>query len=216
VGLLLPGKTESFTFARDRPTRHSWIALAPQMIDGATRQALDSALCCLPLSAELTTCVDLAYQVDVVDTPSERPVLTALAGAALALYLAQAQHQHRAHVSKHAAVVGHAREIARRRATQGIGVDDLAREVGVSPEHLVRLFRRHAGVTPGALLREERLAHALHLLTHTGLTVADVARQSGFASPHHFARVVRAATGMTATQLRARSWATEPAEAPSY
>src|SRR5919201_669205 len=107
--------------------------------------------------------------------------------------------------AEHPAVT-RARELARRRAAEGISVSDLACEVGLSLEHLVRLFRRQTGLTPGAVLREERLSHGMHLLQHTGLTVAEVARRSGFVSPHHFARSVRAATGMSPSELRAGSW----------
>ena len=205
VGLLLPGTTELFAFAPDRQTRHSWIAAAPAYLDGELRRLLDGTTPCLPLSATMQTCVVLGREVAAVDDPERRPVLAAVARAALALYVAEATHAAIAQSREHPAVA-RAREIARLHAAEGIGVSDLAREVGLSMEHLVRLFRRHTGMTPGALLREERLSHGMHLLQHTGLTVAEVARRSGFVSPHHFARSVRAATGMTPSELRSRSW----------
>jgi AraC-like DNA-binding protein len=205
VGLLLPGTTEIFAFAPDRQTRHSWIAAAPAYLDGELCRRLDRTTPCLPLSATLQTCVDLGRAVAAVDDPEQRPVLAAVARAALALYVAEATHAAAAQSTEHPAVA-RARELARRRAAEGISVSDLAREVGLSMEHLVRLFRRQTGLTPGALLREERLSHGMHLLQHTGLTVAEVARRSGFVSPHHFARSVRAATGMTPSELRSRSW----------
>lgn len=205
VGLLLPGTTEFFAFAPDRQTRHSWIAAAPACLDGELCRRLDRTTPCLPLSATMQTCVDLGREVAAVDDPERRPVLAAVARAALALYVAEATHAASAQSTEHPAVA-RARELARRRAAEGISVSDLAREVGLSLEHLVRLFRRQTGMTPGALLREERLSHGMHLLQHTGLTVAEVARRSGFVSPHHFARTVRAATGMTPSELRSRSW----------
>ena len=205
VGLLLPGTTEFFAFAPDRQTRHSWIAAAPAYLDGELCRLLDRTTPCLPLSATMQTCVDLGREVAAVDDPERRPVLAAVARAALALYVAEATHAATGRSTEHPAVA-RAREIARRRAAEGISVSDLAREVGLSLEHLVRLFRRQTGMTPGALLREERLSHGMHLLQHTGLTVAEVARRSGFVSPHHFARSVRAATGMTPSELRSRSW----------
>lgn len=99
-----------------------------------------------------------------------------------------------------------ARALARQRACEGLGAAELAREVGVSPEHLVRLFARELGTTPGAYLRAERVAHAMQLLAHTGLSVAEIAHQSGFATPQHLAHCLRAATGQTPTGLRACSW----------
>jgi len=48
---------------------------------------------------------------------------------------------------------------------------------------------------------------SLALLTHTGLSVAEVAPRAGFATPPHLAASLRAATGQTPTELRRRSWA---------
>src|SRR5918911_736890 len=83
VGLLLPGTTEFFAFAPDRQTRHSWIAAAPAYLDGELCRQLDGTTPCLPLSATLQTCVDLGREVAAIDDPERRPVLAAVARAAL-------------------------------------------------------------------------------------------------------------------------------------
>jgi AraC family transcriptional regulator of arabinose operon len=210
VGLLLPGAVEFFAFARTRETRHSWITLPPSYLDDDERRALGQVRDCLSLSPAMQACVEVGCEVAEVDDPARRPVLVAVARAALALYVAEATYAAVAQRAAHPAVT-RACEVARRRAREGIGVQDLAREVGLSTEHLVRLFRRDTGLTPGAFLRAERLAHGMHLLEHTGLPVAEVAQQSGFASPHHFARCLRAAVGLTPTQLRTRHWAASTA-----
>ena len=205
VGLLLPGRPEFFAFARDCQTRHSWMALAPRALEQGVRHALDTAVPCLPISGAMQTCMDLALAVEPVDEPAHRPVLVAVAHAALRLYLAEATRLGTGGSTGHPAV-SRAQAIARLRAAEGTTVSDLAREVGLSPEHLIRLFARETGRTPGTLLREERLARGVYLLENTGLSVAEAAHRSGFASPHHFARAVRAATGMTPSALRARRW----------
>ena len=206
VGLLRPGHEEVYAFAPDGETRHSWIAVPPRALDHATRAALEAAPNLLPLSTELEACVEVGRATVAVDEPERRPVLAAVGRAALALYVAEGAHAPTASARLHPAVA-RARTLARERAHEGIGVGELAREVGVSPEHLVRLFRRDLDTTPGAFLRAERLAHAMRLLAQTGLGVAEVAHRSGFASPHHLAHCLRAATGRTPTELRARSWA---------
>lgn len=206
VGLLRPGGRESFVFARDRETHHGWIALPPHNLDEKARAALDAAPWCLPISEAMQACMDLACSTMSIDDPDGRPVLTAIARAALALYAAEATHVPGATPTEHPAVT-HARALARKSACEGLNVQDLARSAHISPEHLVRLFRRDLGTTPGALLRAERRAHGMHLLTHTGLSVAEIAHQSGFASPHHFAQALRAAIGMSPTELRAHGWA---------
>jgi len=209
VSLLRPGGTEHFAFARERDTYHSWIALPPAYLEDDARGALDAAPRLLPLSAAMASCVALGREIAAVDEPARRPVLAAIARTALALYIAEAAHVSDGAARGHPAVI-RARAIARERACDGLSVGELAREVGLSAEHLVRLFRRHLGVTPGAFMRAERLSHGMSLLTHTGLTVAEVAHRAGFASPHHFAHALRAATGASPTELRARGWTARP------
>jgi len=206
VGLLRPGHEEAYSFRRDGETSHSWIAVPPRELDDVMHAALDAAPDLLPLSTALAACVEIGRGTGAVDDPERRPVLAAVGRAALALYVAEGAHALTAQTRVHPAVA-RARILARERAHEGIGVGALARDVGMSPEHLVRLFRRDLDTTPGAILRAERLAHATRLLAQTGLSVAEVAHRSGFASPHHLAHCLRAATGGTPTELRAQSWA---------
>lgn len=206
VGLLRPGHEETYAFGYDGETRHSWIAVPPRALDDAACAALDTAPGLLPLSPALEACVEVGRATVAVDEPERRPVLAAVGRAALALYVAEGAHAPTMQTRVHPAVA-RARILVRERAHEGIGVGELARAVGLSPEHLVRLFRRDLDTTPGAILRAERLAHATHLLAQTGLSVAEVARRSGFASPHHLAHRLRDATGRTPTELRAWSWA---------
>jgi AraC-like DNA-binding protein len=66
---------------------------------------------------------------------------------------------------------------------------------GISREHLTRAFTAQVGSPPAAWLAKARLDRALALLAGSGLPVAAVAEQSGFASTHTLARQVRLATG---------------------
>jgi len=206
VGLLLPDATELFTFGQgQQTTRHSWIALPSAYLDPGQMLALERAPRCLPLSAAMVACIEAGCEVARLDDPRQPDILGAMAMAALHLYLAEARHAG-AHGGPDCTVVARAQAIVRQRAEDGLTVTELAEAVAVSPEHLVRLFRRDLGTTPGTVLRAARLARALQLLTQTGLSVTEVAHQAGYASSQHFARSVREATGRTATELRRRSW----------
>lgn len=206
VGLLLPGATELFTFGQEQQTtRHSWIALPSAYLDPDQLLALERAPRCLPLSAAMVACIEAGCEVARLDDPLQPAILGPMAVATLHLYLAEARHMG-AHGGHDRTVVARAQAIVRQRAADGLTVTELAGAVAVSPEHLVRLFRRDLGTTPGAVLRAARLAHALQLLTQTGLSVTEVAHQAGYASSQHLARSVREATGLTATELRRRSW----------
>jgi AraC family transcriptional regulator of arabinose operon len=204
--MLMPGTTEFFVFGQGQETTcHSWIAMPPDLLERDLLTALAVSPRCLPLSSAMTACVNAGIAIARVDDPQQPTVLSAIARAALLLYVSEARRAREEGVHEHVAVTL-ARSIARQHAREGLTVNDLAKTVGVSPEHLVRLFRRDLGTTPGALLRAERLTHAVQLLTHTGLSVAEVAHQAGYADAHHFARSLRRVTGLTATELRRRNW----------
>lgn len=71
-------------------------------------------------------------------------------------------------------------------------VAELARRAGLSARQLERLFRQHLGTTPQGHYLELRLRRARHLLSHSTLSVTEVALACGFASGSHFARRYRA------------------------
>lgn len=76
-----------------------------------------------------------------------------------------------------------------------IDVRALAGELGISREHLHRLFRSALGVTPVAYGRLARIARAKTLLGE-GQSPAAVAAQCGFADQAHFTRWFRRCFGV--------------------
>ena len=88
------------------------------------------------------------------------------------------------------------------RLSEPIGVEALAAELGVSHNHLTRLFRRRFDTTVVGYIRQRRVERASHLLRSTGLPVRIVAAQVGVEDPRQFSKIVRAATGMSPTELR--------------
>jgi AraC family transcriptional regulator, arabinose operon regulatory protein len=84
----------------------------------------------------------------------------------------------------------------------GDRVGEIARRLGITPEHLARLVRTATGRTVKALLRERRLEHACRLLRTTTLPVARIGAAVGYPDPYHFSRVFAAHAGVPATQYR--------------
>jgi len=78
----------------------------------------------------------------------------------------------------------------------------LAREVGVSSEHLCRVLRRQTGGTFVALLRRARVRAACRMLTTTTLCMKEIAAHVGFSSPNRFARDFRKVCGVTPSGYR--------------
>ena len=79
---------------------------------------------------------------------------------------------------------------------------DCARMASYSPCHFIRAFSAVFGETPHAVLVEQRLRRAHRLVNNSLLTIAEVARNSGFEDRCAFARSFKRRFGMTATDLR--------------
>lgn len=79
----------------------------------------------------------------------------------------------------------------------------LQRRLGCGREHVIELFRRHAGRTPAAFVAAARLALAQRLLADRALSIASVATRCGYDDPFHFSRRFRAATGQSPRAWRA-------------
>jgi AraC-like DNA-binding protein len=82
------------------------------------------------------------------------------------------------------------------RYAEDIGLDELARTVGLSPWHLVRVLTRYTGLPPHAHLLDRRCRAARDLLAGPD-RLADIAAATGFADQSHLTRAFRARFGLT-------------------
>jgi AraC family transcriptional regulator len=81
---------------------------------------------------------------------------------------------------------------------------DVARDVGVHPMHLAKVFRLHYGCSIGEFIRRRRVAWACSQLARDAGTITTIAIQAGFADHAHFTRTFRRITGCTPTWYRQR------------
>ncbi len=79
---------------------------------------------------------------------------------------------------------------------------DLAKNLSLSREHLLRVFREQTGETLHAYQLNCRLELALRLLAQQQLSCKEVALRCGFRHYSSFARAVRRRTGRTPEELR--------------
>ena len=80
--------------------------------------------------------------------------------------------------------------------------ESLAREAGVHPVHLCRTFRKHQGTSIGRFIREKRVHHAMVLIQHGRLTLAEIASESGFSDQSHLSRAFKQVLGITPGAFR--------------
>ncbi|WP_279615857.1 AraC family transcriptional regulator [Paenibacillus pectinilyticus] len=203
VIMLMPGHEEYFTFSKKEDTWHRWIGVHVPMLEREIFEQLSLLPECLPLSENMNRLLDLMLRIQQYTSVTD-PLLISLAHAALQLYpseskqLMQKQEKHPAVYAAIAWISGHfANEFT---------LNDLAAVVGVSTEHLVRLFRQHENTTPMQYVWRYRVSQAVGLLTNTGLSITEIANRCGFKTSNHFARLVKKTTGHTASELRQLSW----------
>jgi AraC-like DNA-binding protein len=84
-----------------------------------------------------------------------------------------------------------------------VRVDDVRREVELSPRHFIDLFHDSVGYTPGRYYRIRRFAHVLQTLAQSGpRDLAQLADAAGYSDQSHLIREFREHAGMTPTQYR--------------
>lgn len=71
-----------------------------------------------------------------------------------------------------------------------------------TPRHLSRQFKRAAGMTVSAYIRQLRLTKACYLLRHTRLQNNEIALKTGYQEYAGFAKAFRAYTGFSPTRYR--------------
>ncbi|WP_320129138.1 helix-turn-helix domain-containing protein [uncultured Sphaerochaeta sp.] len=73
----------------------------------------------------------------------------------------------------------------------------LAEAVNVSEDYLTRIFRKEIGLSPWDYLNRHRIFLAENLLRQTGLTINEIASQTGFQDQAYFCRVFKKIKGLS-------------------
>jgi len=96
-------------------------------------------------------------------------------------------------------IVERARQFLRQRFAEPVRLAMVAEECGLSPFHLIRVFRRVVGVPPYAYLVQLRVNRAQAMLC-SGSSISDVAYSCGFSDQSHLTRTFKKAVGVTPGQ----------------
>lgn len=91
----------------------------------------------------------------------------------------------------------------RDRFTQRFRVADLARELGLSHQSLIRRFKAAGLAGPREFAQQTRISSARAMLAETHRSVAEIAQLVGYSDIASFRRVFLAVTGQTPTAFRA-------------
>ena len=83
-----------------------------------------------------------------------------------------------------------------------IGLDDIARELGLSPSHFAAQFRQCFGQSPARYLTWLRLERARLYLAANADPIEHIAHRVGYASASHFSQAFHAMNGQTPSAFR--------------
>ena len=83
-----------------------------------------------------------------------------------------------------------------------INMTSLSKRLGISSNHLSRLFKRHNGLTPSKYITKIRVDKALTLLNREELSIADIVYTTGFKSVSNFYKCFKAQTGHSPNEHR--------------
>lgn len=93
--------------------------------------------------------------------------------------------------------------IEERYGDPGLGLEQMAETIRVSPQYLNALFRKSWGVSPYQYLLKFRIQKSKELLLEDrGRAVKDIAADVGFLDDSHFVHTFRRLAGMTPVQFR--------------
>lgn len=84
-----------------------------------------------------------------------------------------------------------------------ISLERMAKEVGISPYYLSKLFKESEGVTYIDYVIALRMDYAKEQLSHSDKSIKEICHESGYSDPNYFSRIFKKWTGQTPTEFRA-------------
>lgn len=103
----------------------------------------------------------------------------------------------------HGVIADAAREYLNEHFRDSVRLEDIAREVGASPFHLSRVFRRHTGLALRSYLQRLRLSAAVHALAGSDAPITRIALDTGFSSHAHLTALFAREMGVPPSHVRA-------------
>ncbi|WP_303864959.1 helix-turn-helix domain-containing protein, partial [Alkalibaculum bacchi] len=98
--------------------------------------------------------------------------------------------------------VAKAREYLENNWREKFNIDKIAKAACLSPSHLMRLFKKHTGMTPYSCYQEIKIARLKEALRNKNLSVNEAFLSCGFEHRGNFARFFKMQVGMTPSQYR--------------
>lgn len=99
-------------------------------------------------------------------------------------------------------IVSDAKEYIAANYSRDISLDDVSRNVDVSPYYFTRLFKEETGVTFVEYLTTMRIDKAKEMLNASQFSMKEICQAVGYSDPNYFSRIFKKNVGVTPTEYR--------------
>jgi len=203
--LMHPGWRVHYQFDRERRSVHTSCQLGPSFLSRMERRTL-SRVCgvhSIPGAVHILIGEGLASPSN--PGPQFHAAMVLMTKACLLRFAAHVLESPGSEAPLHPAMQ-RALEILEEDPTGLRKASDLSPRCGVSDSRLRQLFRQARQESPSDMIWRLKTEHAVRMIRSTGLTLGEIAAQSGFANPFHLSRSVKQLTGLPPRQLRRIEW----------
>ena len=104
--------------------------------------------------------------------------------------------------SKQSMPIVYAKKYIKAHFAQPITLEEVAKEVFLSPSYFSALFRKETGETLSNYLANVRIAQAKQMLAHTQSSIAEIAEAVGYPDQRYFSRIFKKCAGVTPKEFQ--------------
>lgn len=87
--------------------------------------------------------------------------------------------------------------------------ETLVENYDISCSHLRKMFKQYTGKSPHQYYLDMKIIRAKELISHTGLSIKEIASTLGFDSIHYFSRLFKNKVGLPPTEFRTKAYDTK-------
>ena len=85
-----------------------------------------------------------------------------------------------------------------------LSLDEVSREVNISPYYFSKLFKEESGENFIEYLTRVRITKAKEMLENPSLSIKEISAMSGYSDPNYFSRAFKKQTNMTPSEYKTR------------
>lgn len=89
-------------------------------------------------------------------------------------------------------------------ADPGLGLNEIAEYVNITPTHLSAAFKKNTGENISDKIARTRITYACELLENSSFTVKEISEKAGFSNQYYFSSCFKKIKGVTPSQYRSR------------